>query len=115
MKRLLSQFIIILLSIFIMTLFSDSIQVETGLALFVMSLTVFLISLVLKPILLLISLPFNILTFGLFSLFVNAILISISDSIVAGVAIGGFTNALLTSLVILVLNHLLTKRILSDY
>lgn len=113
MKRLLSQFFIILLSIFIMTLFSDSIQIESGLALIVMSLTVFLVSLILKPILLVISLPLNILTFGLFSFVVNAILISISDSLVPGIEMGGFTNALLTSFVIVVLNQLITKRILN--
>lgn len=113
MKRLLSQFFIILLSIFIMTLFSDSIQIESGLALIVMSLTVFLVSLILKPILLVISLPLNILAFSLFSFVVNAILISISDSLVPGIEMGGFTNALLTSFVIVVLNQLITKRILN--
>ncbi|MDI3537317.1 MAG: putative rane protein [Eubacteriaceae bacterium] len=113
MKKLLSQFIVIILSIFIMTLFSDSIQIENWPALFIMSLTVFLVSLILKPILLLISLPFNLISLGLFSLVINAILISISDALVPGVSMGSFLNAILAGFLIMIFNRLITKKILS--
>ncbi|WKY46577.1 phage holin family protein [Eubacteriaceae bacterium ES3] len=110
MKRLFTQFFIILLALFIMSLLIDSIKIETGLGLLVMSLTILLVSLILKPILLIISLPLNLLTVGLFSLVVNALLISIADSLVPGVDMGSFINALPTGFMIAILNHLVLKR-----
>lgn len=55
-----------------------------------MGLVLLLVNLVLKPILLLIALPFNILTLGLFSFVVNAITIMLAAGIVPGISMGGF-------------------------
>lgn len=62
---------------------------------------------VIKPILLLLTLPLNILTLGLFTFVINALLIELVDYLVPGFAVGGFLNALLFSLVLSVISGIL--------
>lgn len=72
-----------------------------------MGLILLLVNLLLKPIFLVIALPFNILTFGLCSFVVNALTIMIADSFVSGVNMGGFLNSLLAAFLIVIFNNLL--------
>ncbi len=73
------------------------------------SLVLGLVSLVLKPILLLLTLPINILTLGLFTFVINALLLLLTDKLVPGFSAGGFWSALLLSLIIAVVNGAFTK------
>jgi len=52
-----------------------------------------LLNLVVRPLLLLLTLPINILTLGLFTLVVNALVILIMSSVVKGVQVDGFAPA----------------------
>jgi putative membrane protein len=76
-------------------------------ALLIMGLVLSIVNLLLKPLLLLITLPFNILTLGLFSFIVNAWTIMIADHFVSRISMGGFLNSLLASFIIVILHHLL--------
>jgi putative membrane protein len=62
-----------------------------------------------KPILILFTLPITVLTFGLFLLVVNALLILMCDSLVSGFRVDGFWWALLFSLFLSFLQSLLRK------
>lgn len=64
------------------------------------SLILTLLSLLLRPILLLITLPINLVTLGLFSVVTNALLITIADIMIKGVDISSFWIALLLALII---------------
>jgi putative membrane protein len=57
--------------------------------------------------LLLLTLPFSLLTLGLFNFIVNAWTIMIADHFVKGISMGGFLNSLLAAFIIAVLQHLL--------
>jgi putative membrane protein len=59
-----------------------------------------IINALLKPILLLLTLPINILTLGLFTLVINALLILLVASIVTGFKVDGFWWALLFSIIL---------------
>lgn len=61
----------------------------------------------LKPILLLLTLPINILTLGLFTFVVNAFVILIVSSLVPGFRVDGFLWALLFSIVLSLINSFL--------
>jgi putative membrane protein len=69
-----------------------------------------LVSLTIKPLLGLLTLPINIITFGLFSFVLNALLFWFVASFVEGFTVAGFIPALLGSVVISlvssVINHL---------
>ncbi len=72
-------------------------------------LAVFLavINIILRPILILITLPINVLTLGLFTFVINAILVWLSSTIIKGFEVSGFLPALLFSIVLSVISYLL--------
>jgi len=59
-----------------------------------------LINTFLKPFITLLTLPFNILTLGLFSLIINALLIMLAAAVVPGFAVSGFWAAFFFSIIV---------------
>ena len=57
-----------------------------------------------RPILMVLTLPINVLTLGLFSLVINALLIMLATYLVPGFAIADFWTAFLFALVLVVIN-----------
>lgn len=72
-------------------------------------LAVFLaiINVVLKPILILLTLPINILTLGLFTFVINAALILLASTVIKGFEVDGFWAALLFSILLSVFSYIL--------
>jgi putative membrane protein len=62
------------------------------------------LNLFIKPIITILTLPVTVLTLGLFSLVINALLIMFASAIVPGFVVPGFLNALLFALVMAVIN-----------
>jgi putative membrane protein len=67
-----------------------------------------LVSTFVKPLLVLLTLPLNILTFGLFTFVINALMIMLTSAIVPGFQVDGFWWALLFSLVLSVVYYALS-------
>ena len=59
-----------------------------------------ILNFIVKPILLLLTLPINILTLGLFTLVINTIIILLASSIVKGFGVSSFWTGLLFSLIL---------------
>jgi putative membrane protein len=66
-----------------------------------------IINVLVKPVLILITLPINILTLGLFTFVINALLILLASSVIEGFQVRGFWVAVLYSIVLSLINHLL--------
>ncbi|MFO7985128.1 MAG: phage holin family protein [Desulfatiglandaceae bacterium] len=62
-----------------------------------------------KPILLILTLPINVLTLGLFTFIINAVILKMASGVISGFQIHGFWSAVLGALVISVVNWLLTS------
>lgn len=62
------------------------------------------LNLFIRPILLVLTLPINILTLGLFSLVINALLVLLASYVVRGFNVPDFWTALLFALVLAVIN-----------
>jgi len=73
----------------------------------VVSIVLAVVNTFLKPILILLTLPVNILTFGLFMFVINAVVILIVDSLVPGFKVDGFWNALLFSFILSLVSSVL--------
>lgn len=73
------------------------------------SLFLGLINITLKPLLIILTLPVNILTLGLFTFVINASLILLASSVVKGFEVRGFWVAMLFSLVLSVVVYILHK------
>lgn len=66
-----------------------------------------LVNIFIRPLLLLLTLPLNILTLGLFTLVINALLILLVAAVVPGFSVRGFWWAVLFGLVLAVVNYVL--------
>ncbi len=60
-----------------------------------------------KPVLILLTLPVNILTLGLFTFVINAIIILLTANLVPGFRVDGFLWALIFSIVLSLINSIL--------
>lgn len=72
----------------------------------VLAIVLALINVFLKPILSLLTLPLNIVTLGLFSLVVNALLVLLAAMIVPGFSVVGFWPAFFFAIVVSLINWL---------
>lgn len=86
------------------------ITVDGFFAAVVAALVLGLINSFLKPIIMLFTLPINVVTLGLFTLVINAVLVLLAGAIVPGFSVGNFWWALLFSVVLGVANSWLHKR-----
>lgn len=64
------------------------------------------LNLFIRPILMVLALPITVLTLGLFSLVINALLVMLASVLVPGFMVDGFWTALLFALVLAVINWL---------
>ena len=67
------------------------------------------LSVVLKPILIILTLPVNFMTLGLFTFVINAFMIMLMASFVRGFKVDGFGTALLAAIVLALLNVVLGR------
>jgi putative membrane protein len=74
----------------------------------VTALVLGLLNTFMRPILIILTLPINILTLGLFTLVINALLILATSAIVPGFQVKGLFTAILFSLVLTIINWALS-------
>jgi len=70
----------------------------------VLSIVLGIINMFIKPLIFILTLPINILTLGLFSLVINALLIMLAAIIVPDFSVAGFWTALFFSIVLSLVN-----------
>ena len=114
MTKLLLKYLSIILTIYLLSLVFPTIWIGSISALLAMGLVLLIVNLIIKPILLLITLPLNLLTLGLFSLIVNAWTIMIADSFVANISITGFLYSLLAAFIIVCFNQVFTGMMIKN-
>ncbi|KKT48270.1 MAG: hypothetical protein UW41_C0034G0002 [Candidatus Collierbacteria bacterium GW2011_GWC2_44_18] len=85
------------------------VKIENFQGLAVVAIVWGVLSIVLKPILILLTLPVNIMTLGLFTFVINAFLIMLMSNFVTGFKVDGFGAALLAAVVLALLNVVLGK------
>ena len=74
----------------------------------VLAFVLTLLNYIVKPLLILFTIPLTILTLGLFLLVINAIIILLADAMIPGFYVDGFWWALIFSLLLSLTNSLLT-------
>lgn len=65
-----------------------------------------LVNVFIRPILVFLTLPLNILTFGLFTLVINALMVLLVSAIVPGFKVAGFWNALIFAIILTIINSI---------
>lgn len=80
------------------------VQVEGWGSALIGALVLGFVNAVVRPLMVLLTLPLTVLTFGLFLLVINALMLCLVAAIVPGIRVQGFGPALLGSLVLTLLN-----------
>lgn len=68
-----------------------------------------LVNTLIRPLLLIFTLPVTVLTFGLFTFVINALMLMLTAYLVRGFETGGFVNALLGSVILSLLSTILNS------
>lgn len=82
-------------------------KVESFITAIILAIVLGLLNVIVKPVLSILSLPVTILTFGLFTLVINGLIILLASKIVPGFYIAGFWWAVLFSIVLTLISSLL--------
>jgi len=88
------------LAIMLVAYILPGVHVENVLAAILLAIVLALLNVLVKPLLILLTLPITLLTLGLFLLVINAVIIMIASGLVPGFHIDGFWWALLFSIVL---------------
>lgn len=109
MQKLLLRTFINTIALYLVPYLFPVITVNSPLTALLAGFVLAILAVTIRPVLIVLALPINLLSFGLFILVINAWMLQLTDLMVKGLFIPGFWFALLASLVIMILNHLVNK------
>ncbi len=98
------------ISVLIAEFLLPGVHIEDFMTGFLLAAVIILINVTLKPILILLTLPITLITFGLFLLVINALMILLADRFIEGFSVDGFWWAILFAIVISIINPLFGNR-----
>ena len=107
MKRFLLRTIITAASIFIVVKILPWVSVESPLALLVTAILLGLLNAILRPLLIFLTLPITVLSFGLFIFVINGLILVLVSYIVPGFKVDNLGVAILASVLISVISWLI--------
>ena len=85
------------------------VHVESFVTALVVALVLGVLNLLIRPLIILLTLPITLVTFGLFLVVINALMLLLTDAIVPGFTIDGFWWAVLYSILVTFINILLQR------
>ena len=109
MKGIFLRWLILTFSIIATSYLIDGIQVSGFLSAFSAAAILGILNAFFRPILLILTLPVNILSLGLFTFVINAIVLMMVSGVISGFEVYGFWSAMFGSLLISLVSWLLTS------
>lgn len=122
MKNFIISVFINVLALFIIAKLLDGVFIDGFKTLIVSAVVLAFIHAILKPVLMFVSIPFNLMSMGLFTLFINAFLFYFASNLVTGFKVTTFWYAFLASIMLSVITILAdaylfkkNERVLKNY
>jgi putative membrane protein len=106
MKGILIRWLILTIAIVIASYLIEGIRVSGFWSALFAAATLGMLNVFLRPVLLILTLPLNILTLGFFTFVINALLLLMASGVISGFQVAGFWSALFGSFVISIVNWL---------
>lgn len=106
MRGMLIRWIVLTLAILLAAYLLPGITVGGPFSAFFAAAALGILNALFRPILLLVTLPLNILTLGLFTFVINALMLMMASGVISGFHVQGFWWAVLGSLIITAVNWL---------
>lgn len=110
----LRSWVISTLAVLIAAYLIPGVMVSGLIVAFITSLLLGIINAFVRPVMIILTLPLTIVTLGLFTFVLNALLVLITSAIVPGFVVTGFWWALLFSLLVTIINSILVQ-IFADF
>jgi putative membrane protein len=98
--KIVAKLLVTALALLVVAALIDGVTVESFYIAFIVAILLGVINITLRPILVVLTLPINIITLGLFVFVINGALLLFVSSFVDGFTIAGFGTAIVASLVI---------------
>ena len=106
---MLGNLLINTISIFAVSYILSGIEVDSFVTALIVAVVMAVLNVTLKPLLILITIPLTVITFGLFLLVVNVLVLYAAEALIGGFHIAGFWWALAFSLLVSLVNSILFK------
>lgn len=111
MKGLVIRWLILTIAILLAVYLIEGIRASGIHAILLAAAVLGILNALLRPILIVLTLPLNILTLGLFTFLINAFLLKMTSGVIPGFDVAGFWPAVFGALVISVVNWLISTLI----
>jgi putative membrane protein len=111
MKGILIRWLILTVAILSAAYLLDGMEVQGFTSAFFAAAVLGILNAVLRPVLIILTLPLNILSLGLFTFVINAFLLKLASGVIPGFEVHGFWPALFGSLIISLVSWLLSSLI----
>ncbi len=106
---LLANWLLSALTIILISQYVPGFKVDSFQTALIVALVLGIFNAIVKPIIVILTLPINILTLGLFTFVINAFLIMLTDHFVKGFTVTSFTPALIAAVILWAINILISK------
>lgn len=106
---ILANWLLSALTIYLISQYVPGFKVDTFQTALIVAVVLGIFNAIIKPILIILTLPINILTLGLFTFVINALLIMATDYFVVGFTVTSFTPALIAAIVLWLINVVLSR------
>jgi putative membrane protein len=107
MMGLLIRWLILTVAIILASYMLDGFEIKGFFSAFFAAAVLGILNALFRPILIILTLPINVLTLGLFTFLINALMLKMASSVIPGFEVHGFWTAIFGSLVISVISWLL--------
>jgi putative membrane protein len=111
--RFIFKFLLSVIGILAASKFLPGVHISNWETAVILVIVLAILNLIVKPILIILTIPITIITLGLFLLVINAIIILVADYLIEGFYVNGFLWAFIFSLVLSVI-HWLIDTIVSE-
>lgn len=105
--KILINWLVSALAIIVTAYLLPGVHIASFVTALAVALVLGIINAIVKPIIVILTLPINILTLGLFTFVINALIILLVSALVPGFVVNGFESALLFSIVLAIINFFL--------
>ena len=109
MKGILIRWLVLTAAIIVASYLLEGIQVKGFLSAFFAAAILGVLNAFFRPILIILTLPINILTLGLFTFIINALLLKMASGVISGFDVRGFWAAVFGSVIISVVSWALNS------
>ncbi len=113
MKGILIKWLILTAAITVASYLIEGIRVSGFFSAFFTAAILGILNVFFRPVLLILTLPINILSLGLFTFVINALLLKMASGVIPGFEVYGFWSAVFGALVISIVNWILSSFIIS--